>query len=73
LANWFVPELENDDFEYGEEDGRLSSTHLAALMTCLPNLEGFYFILADVTADDWNEYYHSKSFSIDTYFVVVCH
>lgn len=64
LANWFTPLLGTDGFEYGERDGRLSILSLFNLMASIPDLEAFYFILADATADDWSQYYHSKSLQI---------
>lgn len=63
LANWFTPTPQSGRWQYEEEDGRLMDSHLGGLMRCFPELEEFYFILADATVDYWKEYQHSKSCS----------
>ncbi|OIW24536.1 hypothetical protein CONLIGDRAFT_673693 [Coniochaeta ligniaria NRRL 30616] len=57
LANWFSHMPTTGEEVYMEQDGRLTDKHLGGLMMCLPRLEAFYFVLTDVTSEDWDKYY----------------
>jgi hypothetical protein len=54
LRSWFVP---GGIYCYAAS---LRPDLLGLLMASFPKLEAFYFILADVTVEDWEEYYQSK-------------
>jgi hypothetical protein len=57
LRDWFTPRSLRET-DYCEEDGRLCELALGHLMACFPSLEKFCLVLADTTAEDWNEFYH---------------
>ncbi|OIW24534.1 hypothetical protein CONLIGDRAFT_718455 [Coniochaeta ligniaria NRRL 30616] len=57
LGHWFSPEPADDNLL--ELRGPLGLEHLATLMICFRHLRVFFFVLTDLTEDDWNDYYSS--------------
>lgn len=60
LDHWFI--TGPDSYEDMKElvYGGLGRRHLASFMRCLVDLEAFYFVVTDVTSEDWGEYFSSE-------------
>jgi hypothetical protein len=61
ISSWFNPVRYDGEIRYNIEDGRLRRGTLGWLMKSFKNLQAFYLVLTDITAEDWEEYYQSKS------------